>query len=168
MDMNYCYKCGTRLVEKDIPREGKVPFCPTCNEPWFPIFSTAVSMEVLSPDRQKVLLIQQYGKKRNVLVAGYVSKGEYAEQTVAREVMEEIGLAVHDIRYQQSRYYAPSNTLMLNFSCVAACEDLSGVTDEVDKAQWVALSEAREAIAHGSLAEAFLVGFLEHRDSEAR
>lgn len=158
--MKFCYTCGTQLVEKYLEREGMVPYCPHCQQFRFPIFNTAVSMEVLNPSRTHVLLIQQYGKTRNILVAGYVNRGEHAEQTVAREVEEETGLKVHDITFQESRFFEPSNTLMLNFSCVSDSEDLSGITDEVDRAEWFPLEQAQQAIAHHSLAEAFLNDFL--------
>ena len=120
--MKCCYECGTPLVEKYLEKEGMVPYCPKCQQFRFPIFNTAVSMEVLSPDKTRILLIQQYGKKRNILVAGYVNRGESAEQAVAREVKEEIGLTVHDITFNESQFFEPSNTLMLNFSCVADSE----------------------------------------------
>lgn len=158
--MKYCYECGAQLTEKYLEREGMVPYCPQCKQFRFPIFNTAVSMEVLSPDRKQVLLIQQYGRQRNILVAGYVSRGEAAETTVAREVKEEVGLEVHDIRFNTSEFFEPSNTLMLNFSCVAATQDLSYMTDEVDKAKWFSFAEAKEAIAPNSLAQKFLLEFL--------
>ncbi|MCD8355417.1 MAG: NUDIX domain-containing protein [Clostridia bacterium] len=159
--MKCCYECGTPLIEKYLEKEGMVPYCPKCQQFRFPIFNTAVSMEVLNPARTHILLIQQYGKKRNVLVAGYVNRGEAAEKTVAREVMEEVGLAVHDITFCKSQFFEPSNTLMLNFSCVAESEDLSGMTDEVDRAAWYKLDEAPQAIAQNSLAQQFLMAFLE-------
>ena len=120
---------------------------------------TAVSMEVLNPAQTHVLLIQQYGKTRNILVAGYVNRGEPAEQTVAREVQEETGLRVHDIIFRKSQFFEPSNTLMLNFSCVADSDDLSGITAEVDHAAWYPLEEAPRAIAQNSLAQKFLNHF---------
>lgn len=159
--MKCCYECGTPLIEKYLEKEGMVPYCPKCGQFRFPIFNTAVSMEVLSPDRSRILLIQQYGKKRNVLVAGYINRGESAEHAVAREVKEEIGLTVHDITFHESQFFEPSNTLMLNFSCVADSEDLSGVTDEVDHAEWYERSETPEAFAQNSLAQHFLLAFLE-------
>ena len=123
--MKYCYECGAPLTEKYLEREGMVQYCPQCKQFRFPIFNTAVSMEVLSPDKTQVLLIQQYGKQRNILVAGYVNRGEAAEKTVAREVKEEVGLDVCDIHFNTSQFFEPSNTLMLNFSCVATTQDLS-------------------------------------------
>lgn len=161
--MKFCYECGTELTEKYLEREGMVQYCPHCQQFRFPIYNTAVSMEVLNPVQTHVLLIQQYGKRRNVLVAGYVNRGEQAEHAVAREVKEEVGLNVHNITFQQSRFFEPSNTLMLNFSCIADSEDLSGVTDEVDRAAWVPLDRAEEEIVPKSLAKNFLMGFLQHR-----
>ena len=160
--MEYCMECGTKLKDKFLKNEGMVPFCEKCNAYRFPVFSAAVSMEVLSPGEDKVLLIKQYGKDRYILVAGYINKGESAEQTVAREVREEIGLSVSRIHFEKSEYFAPSNTLMFNFSCVADSEDLSGVSEEeIDYCRWFSLEEAVRAIAQGSLAGKFLTNFLE-------
>lgn len=161
--MKCCYECGTVLVEKYLEKEGMIPYCPKCGQFRFPIFNTAVSMEVQSPDKSRILLIQQYGKKRNILVAGYINRGESAEHAVAREVKEEIGLTVHDITFNQSQFFEPSNTLMLNFSCVADSEDLSGVTDEVDHAEWYERSKTPEIIAQNSVAQQFLLSFLESK-----
>lgn len=158
--MNYCVECGTRLELRDCPGEGMIPYCPSCKAFRFPIFNTAVSMEVLNPAKDRILLIRQYGKKRNILVAGYVNRGECAEHTVVREVREEMGLHVSDVRFQKSKFFEPSNTLMLNFSCVADTEDLSGMTKEVDSAQWYSFEQAAEQIAPNSLAQEFLIHFL--------
>lgn len=163
--MKYCYECGTKLMDKYLEGEGMIPYCEKCGQYRFPIFNTAVSMEVLNPSQDKVILIQQYGRTRNILVAGYVNRGESAEEAVVREVREEIGLEVGHIRFNKSKFYAGSNTLMINFSCVASSEDLSGrKTDEVDYARWYSLDEARENVYHGSLAEEFLLHYLDHRE----
>ena len=90
--MKYCFECGTKLIEKPLKNEGNIPYCEKCGEYRFPIFSTAVSMIVKNPDQTKILLIQQYGKGQNVLVAGYINKGENAEHAVEREVFEETGV----------------------------------------------------------------------------
>lgn len=159
--MKHCFECGSKLELKELEGEGMIPYCNSCQTYRFLIFSTAVSMIVLNPERNKVLLIQQYGKKNNILVAGYINKGECAEETVIREVKEEVGLEVIECTFNKSEYYGPSNTLMLNFSCVVANEDLSGMTKEVDRAQWFSLEEAKEAIMPNSLAKRFLLAFLD-------
>ena len=126
----------------------------------FPIFNTAVSMEVLSPARDKIVLIKQYGKDKNILVAGYVNRGESAEEAVAREVFEELGVTVNEITFNKSAFFEPSNTIMLNFSCVAETEELHINEKEVDSAAWYALEEIEREIFQGSLAHKFLLEFL--------
>lgn len=162
--MSYCTECGTRLIKKHLDNEGDIPYCETCSAFRFPTFNTAISTIVYSPDAKKILLIKQYGKDRNILVAGYVNKGEFAEHALAREVREEIGLNVVSCCFNRSEYYEKSNTLMLNFACLADSEDLSGVTPEVDYAAWYTPQEAREAIYHDCLAERFLLYWLDKRE----
>ena len=78
--MSYCVKCGHELIEKENGIDGMVPYCPNCQEFRFPMFNSAVSALVLNPKKDKILLIQQYGRKDNILIAGYVTKGENAKK----------------------------------------------------------------------------------------
>lgn len=157
--MNYCYKCGSRLILKECfncgVSEGEVPYCEKCGEFRFPIFSVATSMIIYNKDFSKILLIKQYGRDFNVLVAGYVSKGEYLEETVRREVMEEVGLDVIDCKYNASRYFEKSNTLICNFIVQVSSENFT-LNGEVDSAEWYNIKDAENAIKQNSLAESFL------------
>ncbi len=160
--MKYCYECGSKLTERTLENEGIILYCEKCGEYRFPIFSTAVSMIVENPDKTKILLIQQYGRKNNILVAGYVNKGENAENAVMREVMEETGLKVVDMHFNKSEYFEKTNTLMLNYACTVENESLAHLnTGEVDKAQWFTHERARENIKPQSLAEKFLLHYLD-------
>lgn len=157
--MNYCYKCGSRLILKECfncgVSEGEVPYCKKCGEFRFPIFNVAASMIIYNKDFSKILLIKQYGRDFNVLVAGYVSKGEYLEETVRREVMEEVGLNVIDCKYNASRYFEKSNTLICNFIVQVSSENFT-LNGEVDSAEWFSIKDAETAIKQNSLAEYFL------------
>ena len=163
--MKYCGRCGTKLIEKELPNEGMIPFCGSCNDYLFPQFNVAVSLIVHNNDQDKILLIQQYGKKDFILVAGYVTKGETAETAAIRELQEETGLKVLSISFNKSKYYEPSNTLMLNYTCVVAGESLEMLNDdEVDFAKWFSIEEAKRHIKDRSLAQEFLNEYLEGRD----
>ena len=162
--MSYCTECGTELKLKYLENEGLSPLCETCQAYRFPTFNVAISTIVYSPDGGRILLIKQYGRDRNILVAGYVNKGEGAEHALAREVKEEMGLHVTECCFNMSEYFEKSNTLMLNFASIVDSDDLGGMTPEVDDAAWYTPEEAREAITHGSLAEKFLLSWLEKRE----
>lgn len=155
--MKHCYECGTVLTPKECDHEGLVPFCSSCNTFRFPIFSTAVSCIVFNKTEDKILLIQQYGRPDYILVAGYITQGENAEQTVTREIKEETGLSVISHRYMKSEYYERSNTLIFNYCCVVDSEDLNHINHEIDKADWFSIDEAKKEIKKGSLAERFLL-----------
>lgn len=76
-------------------------------------------------------------------------------------MQEEAGLEIIAYEYMRSQYFAPSNTLMLNFISVADTEDLSRVSAELDHAAWFTLDEAADAILKGSLAESFLLTIMD-------
>ena len=117
-------------------------------------------MIVMNEAKDRIILIQQYGKASYVLVAGYVNKGEDAESAAAREVLEELGLQVSSVHFNRSHYYPRSNTLMLNFTVTVPDED-AHPNWEIDAWRWFSLEEARKNIRPGSLAEIFLDGYLD-------
>ena len=159
--MKYCYECGEKLHMKELEHEGMVPFCESCRAYRFPIFSTAISMVTLNPKRDKILMIQQYGKPNNILVAGYVNKEECAEDAMIREMQEEIGRKVLEYRFLRSEYFPKTNTLIFNFAVVIDSECLENVsTWEVDQAAWFTFDEARASVKPASLAQRFLLNFL--------
>lgn len=158
--MNYCMECGTKLEPKFLENEGDIPYCANCQVYRFPVFNTAVSMIVLNPMQDKVLLIKQYQRDEFILVAGFVNKGENGEHAVAREIGEELGLQLRSLHYNKSEYFDKSNTLILNFTCVAETASLAGVTAEVDYAEWFSFEEARKMIKRESLAQLFLENYL--------
>ena len=159
--MSYCKECGSLLEIKYLEEEGMIPYCPKCKEFRFPQFNVACSMIALSPDQKEVVLIQQYGKKNYVLIAGYVNQKEDAEDCVVREIKEELGADVTSYHFNRSHYFPKTNTLMLNFTVVLKSKELN-CNHEVDRFDWFDLKEAREKIKKNSLAKAFLDGYLDH------
>ena len=160
MKMNYCMECGTLLHPKSHGEEGVFPWCDACGAFRYPVFNTAVSLLVADEAEENILLIRQYGKPDYILVAGYVNQGEDAEDAARRELMEELGLTAESIRFNRSRYFPPSNTLMLNFTVTVKSGE-AHPNHEVDAWRWFGVEEAREAVKPNSLARAFLLGWLD-------
>ncbi len=160
VEMLYCMQCGTKLEIREHETEGPTPYCPACGDYRYPVFNTAVSMVVMNPEKTRMIMIRQYGKPWNVLVAGYVNRGEDAEDAVLREIREEIGLEARDLQYNHSHYFAPSNTLMLNFT-VTVDDTEAHPNWEVDSWAWFTTEEARKAVKPNSLAAKFVIGYLD-------
>ena len=155
----FCPHCGARLVLREQPEDGPAPWCPTCKTWRYPRFSVACSMIVIDPAGRYVLNIDQYHKE-GILVAGYVLKGQNLQETIRREVQEEVGLELSDIAYNTSSFYARSNTLMVNFACRATSSEVHS-DHEVDAWHWVPRDQIVDAMKPGSLAQDFVRAYIE-------
>lgn len=162
MEIRYCPECGRKLHLREQQDAPPAPYCDGCGTFRFPIYSTAIAVVLLSPARTHMILIRQYGETKRVLVAGYVDKGETAEHAVIREVREELGMTVRDVRFLGSHYYPPSETLMLNY-CAVVAESEASPGLEVDSWEWVPVEDALSLVNPGDLAETFLLDYEEYR-----
>ena len=162
MNLNYCPVCGMKLHPKEQPHEAPALYCGRCGEYRFPLFSAAVAVTVLDEAGENMILIRQYGDPDPVLVAGYIDKGETAEDAVIREVGEELGMAVQSFSFLRSRYYAPSETLMFHYAATVKGK-AAAPNWEVDGWEWVPVEQALGLVKSGGLAEALLLDFEEYR-----
>ena len=89
----------------------------------FPKIAPAVIVGVTHGD--KILMTKYAGReyKRYALIAGFTEIGETAEETVKREVMEEVGLTVKNIRYYKSQPWGFDSNLLLGYFCELAEEE---------------------------------------------
>lgn len=108
----YCGICGGKM---ELYHKERAVCCSSCNNIVYPTISPAVIIGVKNND--KILLTKYSGRpnKNYALVAGYVEVGESVEDTVKREVMEEVGLKVKNIRYFGSQPWGFTNTLLVGF-----------------------------------------------------
>ena len=157
----FCRECGTKLVPKELENEGIVPYCPSCEQYRFPQYNVAVSMIVVNEEKDEILLIQQYGRPSYILVAGYVGRGEALEDAVIREVREETGMTVSHMKFNRTQFFEKSDTLMCNFTAFVKDSSELHTNYEVDKYAWFTRDEARANIRPNSLAEYFLVSYLD-------
>ena len=136
----FCGRCGIKMVPD---RKERMLFCPACHNMVYPKISPAVIVGVTHGD--KILMSKYAGRAytRYALIAGFTEIGETAEQTVAREVMEEVGLKVKNIRYYKSQPWAFSGSLLLGFFAELDGEDESITldTDELSEAGWFTKDE---------------------------
>ena len=160
-DQSYCPACGAKLFERQLDGEGFVPYCEQCAAFRFPQYNVAVSMIVRDTVTGRILLIQQYGRPSYILVAGYVNRGESAEDAAVREIKEETGMDAERIRFNRTKFFEPSNTLMINFTAYIGDVSTLHTNAEIDRCKWFTPEEARANIKPGSLAAEFLNAYLD-------
>ena len=118
----FCGRCQTKTVHDSKERMLR---CPNCRNLIFPRISPAVIIGVTNGEK---LLMSKYAGRaytRYALIAGFTEIGETLEETVKREVMEEVGLHVKNIRYYKSQPWGRDGGVLMGFFC-----DLDG-SDEI-------------------------------------
>ncbi len=130
----YCGKCGKELT---LNKKERALVCPHCRNTVYPRINPAVIVGVTNGDR---LLLTKYrtGYQHNALVAGFTEIGETLEETVQREVMEETGLRVKNIRYYKSQPWGMAQDLLMGFYCDAEDDAVIHMDEnELKYAEWV-------------------------------
>lgn len=109
----YCGKCGTKTKYGINERHMK---CPECGNVIYPRINPAVTVALIHDD--KLLVTKYRGRAQTnmyALIAGFVEIGESTEECVAREVMEEVGLKVKNIKYYGSQPWGFAGNLQIGF-----------------------------------------------------
>jgi NAD+ diphosphatase len=129
----HCPRCGER-TERIEGEWGKK--CPRCQYEHYPHLHPATI--VLVRDRDRVLLTRKAGwaPNRYALVAGFVDNGESLEGCVAREIKEEVGVDVTDIRYVGSQNWPFPSQMMIGFVASYAGGDVVIDREELEDARW--------------------------------
>ena len=111
---HFCGKCGSRMRPS---RTERAFICTSCKNTVYPKICPAVIVAVTHGD--SVLLTKYAGRDyaNYALIAGFAEVGETIEETVHREVMEEVGLRVKNLRFYKSQPWSLSDTLLMGFFC---------------------------------------------------
>ena len=161
LELKYCFNCGNKLELKFLENEGMIPYCNNCKEYIFPIFSSAVSMIIINENTNETLLIKQYNTDFYRLVAGYINKGESAEEALKRELMEEVGLEAIKIKPLLSSYFEKSNTLIHNYFVFVNKKEL--ITNyEVDSYSWFKIDDVLNHLVEGKLVTKFMKNYIDN------
>jgi len=109
---------------------------PACAQEFFPRIDPAIIVLVSDGERALLGRSASWPPRRYSTIAGFVEPGESLEDTVLREVLEETGVAVHNVRYHSSQPWPFPSSLMLGFFASAAAGSLVRVGGELEDARW--------------------------------
>lgn len=147
----FCGRCGHALT--DHP-ELTARQCPECGNLIFPRIEPCIITVVSRQSDGKILLAKHVQRNQEIYacIAGFMEAGETAEQAVAREVMEETGLSVSNIRYYGSQSWPFPAQLMLGFTAEYAGGDLQLQASEIADARWFDRNDCPLSPPPGSIA----------------
>jgi len=133
-DNRFCGKCGSRTEHK---HDERALICPVCGAVVYPKISPAIIVAIISNDKLLLARNTNFPGAWYSLIAGYADVGESLEETLRREVMEEVGLDVKSIRYYKSQPWPLSGSMMIGF-VAEADEDQPIQIDhnEIAEAAW--------------------------------
>jgi NAD+ diphosphatase len=146
----HCGDCGapTRMEEAGHLRRCTAPGCGATH---FPRTDPAIIVLVRSGERALLGRQPQWAPGQYSTLAGFVEPGESLEDAVAREVREETGVEVRDVRYHSSQPWPFPASLMVGFTAAAASEEIRVDHHELEDARWFSREEIRRGVAAGEL-----------------
>lgn len=156
----FCGCCGRRTVEKSGEA---VKVCTTCGATAYPRLAPAVIMAVTRDDAILLGRSPRFPAGMYSTLAGFVEPGETVEAAVAREIYEEVGVEVADIRYVASQPWPFPHSLMLGFTCRYLRGEICINRDELEDAAWFPADRLPRLPSPISIARLLIDGFLADR-----
>ncbi len=158
----FCGQCGGPTQSHD---KESAQYCPSCDLFFYPRISPCMMCLVTKGD---YLLLAQHEKHRAgfyATLAGFVEAGETVEETVHREVREEVGLSVGGLRYFKTQAWPFPHQLMIGFFADYVSGDIQIDDEEITDAQWFHYSQLPEVPPAESLSGMMIHTFVEQRQA---
>ena len=137
--------CGSCASDTEISSAGHMRVCTStdCAQRYFPSMDPAIIVLIEHEDRCLLGRQAHWPETMYSTLAGFVEPGETIEAAVAREVNEEAGIQIEDIRYHSSQAWLFPNSLMLGFNAKATSTDLQLDANELEAAAWFTRDQIR-------------------------
>ncbi len=139
----YCGRCGTPTLLKPGERARQ---CPNCGQLHYPRIAPAIMALVRRGQEFLLARSPHFPPGMYSALAGFSEPGETLEQTLAREVREEVGLEVRNIRYFASQPWPFPHSLMIAFHCEHAGGEIAIDPQEIEAADWFSIERLPQAL----------------------
>ncbi|MFC2014571.1 NAD(+) diphosphatase [Chloroflexota bacterium] len=156
----YCGRCGN---ETQVLQGERAKKCPVCGLMSYPRISPAVITAVVKDE--KILLSHNASFRGNMhsLIAGFVEPGETLEECIKREIMEEVGIQVKNIKYFGSQPWPFPNSLMIGFVADYESGEISVDGEEISEAGWFDVNSLPELPPKMSIAREIIDWFIQSK-----
>ena len=153
----YCGQCGTATVQQNQQHSRS---CPRCHLSTFPRLSPAVI--VLVTRGAEILLARSphFPPGMFSTLAGFVEPGESLEECIHREIREEVGVEVANLRYFGSQSWPFPHSLMIGFHADHAGGDIVIDGEEIEDAAWFPLAKLPPVPPQGSIARKLIEAYI--------
>lgn len=153
----FCGKCGGSCASLSHEPAMK---CAQCGHLSYPVLSPVVMIRIRKDKRILLARNSRYGCGNYSLIAGFVEAGESLEQAIAREVMEEVGIKVKNIRYFSSQSWPMPHSMLAGFTADFASGELKPDGEEILEAHWLDPRRTDALPRKGSLARDLIEDFI--------
>ena len=154
----FCGRCGSRT---ELHAAERAVVCPACAFSQYPRINPCVIMLVTRGEELLLARSARFSIPMYSSLAGFIEAGETAEETLHREVFEEVGLRVKNPVYFGSQSWPFPSNLMLGFHCEYESGDIVMQEDEIVDAQFFHHSQLPMVPPPGSIAHALIHSFVE-------
>ena len=153
----FCGRCGIPLRTKTAERAKE---CPQCGLLHFPRLAPAIIVLVERGNQLLLARSRHFMPGMYSVLAGFVEPGESLEEAVVREVKEEVGIEVKDIKYFGSQPWPFPHSLMIGFTATYAGGEISLDDEEIEDGAWFTIDNLPRIPGKISIARKLIDGFL--------
>jgi NAD+ diphosphatase len=144
----FCGVCGAETNRKE---EENATVCPDCGHVFYPVINPAVIVCIRRDNEILLARAPRFVPVVYSIIAGFVEAGETLEHAVAREVAEEVGIAIDTIRYRCSQPWPFPHSLMVGFTASYAGGTIQIDPAEIEEAGWYPYDSLPSLPAAGSI-----------------
>lgn len=154
----FCGVCGKKNI---FDEKENCKICPECGEKSYPFLFPAVIVSIIKGDQILLAHNASFPGNMHSVVAGFVDLGETLEESVIREIREEVGVEIKNLKYVSSQNWGFSSSLMVGFTAEYSSGEIKVDGIEIDRAGWFSVDNLPELPPEFSIARALINKFID-------